>query len=84
MFRLEVKLKPDEDAGNGAFPVSRVYIKRPVQPAYSLGVLEKIVLSDWNGHPVRQFSTENISVPDLFSRSYFPPRLFIFNIRYFS
>ena len=74
MFRLEIKLKPEEDASNGSFPITRVYVKRPIQPIYLLGTLEKIVLSDWSGQPVRQFTTDNISVPDLFSRSYFPPR----------
>ena len=74
MYRLEVKLKAEEDSGASSFPVSRVYVKRPVQTSYLLGTLDRIVLRDWNGHPVRQFTTDNISVPDLFSPPYFPSR----------
>ena len=74
MFRLEIRLKTEDENGQEGFPVSKVYVKRALQPVYLLGTLDQISLSDWNGQVLRKFSSKNIQVPDLFSPPYYSPR----------
>ena len=74
MFRVEVQLKPENDSGQGGYPVSKVFVKRALQSTYLVGTLDQILLHDWNGHLVRRFSSENLQVPDLFSPPLYDPR----------